>query len=174
MQKQITSLMLFLGLLIAFALTTVAQNESNGDKYKYRALSEIVSFNKESTDEILRKSKLEEKNDFIGVDLFFSRVRLKYLGNSRPISDDHSDLIKVWIRLQRIDQKVASLYENEILVKECDREYWIPIQKQLSEKFAKEVKVNEMVTLFVIHTGGRKAKMAKEFEWLFLSTGFDK
>lgn len=174
MKKKYSLLMLFVFFMIIFHSTASAQKENNVDKYKYRTLSEIVSFNKDSTDAILRKSKFEEKNDFIGVDLFHSRVRVQFTGKPRPISADHKDLIKMWGRLQKIDEKIINLYEEEILFKECDKEYWIPVQKKVSENFLKKVKLNDMVTLFVIHIGGRKEQMSKEFDWLFLSIEFEK
>ena len=75
--------------MATFHSTISAQKESNLDKYKYRTLAEIVTFNKDSTDEILKKSELEEKNDFIGADLFYSRVWVQFIGDERPLSDDH-------------------------------------------------------------------------------------
>lgn len=173
MQKLFNHNLLLLVFIVMFYSTAFSQKETALDKYKYRTLSEIITFNQSSTDEIIKNSKLEEQRDFIGIDLFYSRVRIQFIGKPRPISNNHRDLIKLWGKLQGIDEKIISLYENEILFKECDREYWIPIQENVGKSFLKEIKAKQMVTLFVIHIGGRKERMAKEFDWLFLSTGFE-
>ena len=67
-----------------------------------------------------------------------------------------------------------SLYESEFFFKEGNEGYWIPVRKKVAEAMIKEIKVNDMITLFVIHVGGRKASMAKDYDWLFLSTALEK
>lgn len=172
--KKNNQFLLLASLVLIFCSATFSQKDNELGKYKFRTLSEITLLNREATDAILRKSKLEEKQDFIGFDLFYSRARAQFTGSSRPISSDHKDLIRTWEKLQNVDRKVTSLYENEFLFKECDKEYWIPMQRKVSENILKEAKVNDMITLFVIHIGGRKAAMSKEYDWLFLSTAFEK
>lgn len=172
--KKIIWFLLLLALVGMFYSTAFSQKDKALDKYKHRTLLEITAFNHANTDEILRKSKLEDQQDFIGVDFFYSRVRVQYLGTPRPISPDHKDLIRTWAKLQNVDQKITSLYEDEFLFKECDKEYWIPMQKKVGEDVLKEIKAKDMITLFVIHVGGRKARMSKEYDWLFLSIEFEK
>ena len=173
MKKNNCLLLLFIFLAL-FSVTAFAQKDKEQNKYKQRTLAELTMFNRENTAENLRKSKVEEKFDFISVDPFYSKTRLQFTGSSRPISQDSKDLMRIWEKLLNVDKKVVSLYETELLFKECNREYWIPIQKKVSEKILDEAKANEMITLFVINVGGRKAAMAKEYDWLFLSTAFEK
>jgi hypothetical protein len=163
-----------------FVLVLIFSSYSNGwsqkewDKYKYRTLAEIISFNRDSTEKILKTAKLDEKQDFIGADLFYSRIRLEYIGTPRTISTNHRDLITLWARLQNIDQKVVELYESEVLVKECGVEYWIPIQKKIADDNLKKLKSGEMVTLFVIYVGERKDVGVMKLDHLFLSTAIEK
>lgn len=154
--------------------TAFSQKSKEFDKYKSRTLAEIPLINREATDGILSKAKLEEKHDFISSDLLHSRARVEFTGQQRPISASHQEMIKMWSKLKNTSKKIMSLYENEFLFKEGDKEYWIPVQKPVEDAMLKELKVNDMITLFVIHVGGRKAAMAKDFEWLFLSTTYDK
>lgn len=172
--KKNNRFLLLSAFVLMFCSATFSQKDDEFSKYKFRTLSEITTLNREATDAILRKSKLEEKHDFIGFDLFYSRARVQFSGSSRPISSDHKDLIKTWEKLQNVDRKLTSLYENEFLFKECDKEYWIPMQKKVSESLLKEARANDTITLFVVHIGGRKAAMTKEYDWLFLSTAFEK
>lgn len=58
------------------------------------------------------------------------------------------------------------------LFKECDNEYWIPVQKQVIPHFAKELKKGDMVSLFIVRVGGEKAK--DRWDWLFIVNEFQK
>jgi hypothetical protein len=161
-------------LVLTFCGVAFAQTEKSFDKYKPRTLAEIPLINREATDEILRKAKLEEQQGFISYDLLYSRAKVQFTGQQRAVSQSHQELIKTWSKLQKIGKKITSLYENEFLFKEGDREYWIPVQKKVEEDMLKEIKANDTITLFVVHVGGKKEPMAKDFEWLFLSTAFEK
>lgn len=156
------------------SLITYAQKDSALDKYKFRTLSEITLFNRETTDEILKKTKLEDKTDFIGIDLLQSRVRVQFTEKSRPISESHQALINQWKKLMNVDEKVVSFYKKEFLFKECEKEYWIPVPEKIGESLGKKLKSDEMTTLFVVYIGGRKEVNVKDFEWLFLVTEFEK
>jgi hypothetical protein len=174
MQMKIKLYLLSFILLIGFYSTTFSQETSPWEKYKFRTLSEIIKLNEAGLAQGKELPKLADQWDFISADLFHSQARVTFAGASRPISTIHQELIKHWGTSLRIDQKTLDLYENEYLFKECEKEFWIPVQKQVSEFFPKELKPNDMITLFVIHVGGRKEKNIKEFDWLFLSTEFEK
>lgn len=162
-------------LLLIFSSTIFSQkNKSDLDIYKFRTLSEVINFNKQTTDEMLKKTKLEDESAFIGIDLFHSRVRVQYIGKPRPISESHKEMMATWSRLQNIDSKIVKSYETEILVRECDKEYWIPIQAVVGKDFLKKIKIGEMVTIYAVHLGGKKEKMASEYDWLFLASTFEK
>lgn len=161
-------------LILTFCATAFAQKEKNFDKYKARTLAGIPLINRQTTDDILRKAKLEEKQDFISFDLFYSRVRVEFTGERRAVAPSRLELIKTWGKRQNISKKNTSLYENKFLFKEGDRQFWIPVEKKLEEALLKDIEANDMITLFVIHVGGRKAAMANDYDWLFLSTAFEK
>lgn len=166
--------MLVISFILLFYSFVFPQKESDLKIFKQRTLLEVTLFNRENTDDILKRTKLEDKTDFIGVDLFHSRARVQFIGNPRIISASHQEVIKIWRKLQHIDEKAVSFYEKEFLFKECDKEYWIPVPKKVGESLEKNLKSGEMVTLFVIHLGGRKEPNVKDFEWIFLANGFEK
>lgn len=166
--------MIWVILLILLQSSAFSQKKSSFDKYKERSLSEIIELNREGTDQILRKAKIDEQHGFIGIDPFYSKARLQYVGTPRPISPTHQSLIKTWSKLQRVDKKFTSLYENEYLFKEGETEYWIPVQKPGSDRIEADLRSGEMVTLFVIYVGGQKEKNIEDFSSLFLSIAFEK
>lgn len=160
--------------VLGFYSAAFSQDESPWDKYKFRTLPEIIKFNDGVVAESMKITKPAGKTDLISADLFHSKVRISFVGTSRPISKTHQELMTHWSKSLGFSQDTINLYEKEFLFKDCDKEYWIPVQKKVSEFFPKELKPGDMVTLFVIHVGGRKESAAKEFDWLFLSTEFEK
>ena len=160
--------------VVFFSSATFSQNQVNADKYKPRTLAEVVDLNRVGTDPILKKAKLEERQGFIGIDPYFSKAKVQFLGKSRPLSSEHSGLISNWKKLQRVDKKFVSLYENEYLFKEVDIEYWIPLQKEMAISLEQNVKSGETVALFVIYVGAEKESNVSQFSSLFLATAFEK
>ncbi len=164
-------------LLLTIALVgpafVFAQKDKSLDKYKPRTLAEIAAISRKNTEQLLAKTKIGERSDFISLDLFYSRVRLQFLGDVRPLAADHRDLMKTWSKLQNVGKKTTDLYEEEFLFKEGERQYWIPMQKKIGEGLRQEIAPGETTTLFVIHVGGRTAAMSPQFEWLFLSVGYE-
>ena len=172
--RNVNRILYSLIVVLMFFSFTSAQKRRDLEKYKLRTLSDILVINSETTDDILRKTKLEDKSDFISFDLFYSRVRVEFTGKNRSLSTDHKDLIKTWSKLQRTGEKTIKLYEDEFLFKENGSEYWIPVQKKVGDAMLQELKPDDIITLFVIHVGGRKAAMSREYDWLFLSIQFVK
>lgn len=165
-------LLLLTAFISLFSLAVFSQKDS--EKYKPRTLAEIPLINRETTDKILSRTKLEDKTDFISFELLHSRIKAEFTGQQRVIPQSRQEMIKMWGKLQNISKKITSLYENEFLFKEGNKEYWIPVQKKVEESILKEIKANDMITLFVIHVGGRKEAMSKDYDWLFLSTAWEK
>lgn len=159
--------------IFLFSSFALSQKRSDKDKYKSRSLGEIIALNRDGTDQILKTAKISDRHGFIGIDLFYSKVRLKYIGLPRPISKEHQGLVKNWEKLQKVDKKFIALYENEFLFKEGDAEYWIPVQKALGEHLVENLKSNDLINLFVVYVGAFKAQDVKDFSSLFLITGYE-
>ena len=163
--------MLFVG---AFTVTAAAQGDFPYEKYKQRTLAELIA----DGSNLPVKSdgnKVLPRPDFVfDADFNFSRVRVRFMDRSRPISVESKELLSFWQKSFAIDQEVIDLYQDEYLFKECDTEYWIPVQKQVSSYFPKELKPGDMITLFLLRSAGKKLKDGKSYSFLFLSTEFDK
>ncbi len=120
-------------------------------EYKSRTLSEFAEMDSDVT-----KRDYKEKQLLIHAKPFYSAIRVKYVGTSRPVSTDKKNLFKLWQGSIGYDPKVLTLLENEYLFKECDKEYWIPVQKQVAAYFPKEMKEGDMITLYLMAVGGLK------------------
>jgi hypothetical protein len=78
----------------------------------------------------------------------------------------------MWVEIFGVRPDILSLLEKELLIIECNSEYWIPVQKQLIPHFERELKSGDMVSLFIVRVGGEKAN--EKWEWLFLVNEFQK
>ncbi|MFV0387689.1 MAG: hypothetical protein ACK5NT_02950 [Pyrinomonadaceae bacterium] len=108
----------------------------------------------------------------ISANPFYSAIRVEYTAKSRKLSDDKLNLFKIWVGMLNLNSKVLERLESEYLFKECDREFWIPVQKQVAAYFPKELKEGDMVTLYVMAVGGLKPK--NDWEYVFLTNEFRK
>lgn len=162
--------------ILAFAITLTLHGSAfsqKSKKYPLRTLAAIISLNRDGTDLTLRKAKLEERRDFIGIDTMNSVVKLQFAGGPQTISEAHRTLINWWGKLQRVDKKFLQLYTDEFLFKENDVEYWIPIQAKDKDVIPSKFHAGDTITLTVLYIGAIKEKNEKTFSSLFLSAGFE-
>jgi hypothetical protein len=154
-------------LLFVFAFSAIAQTAySQGfpyQEYKTRDLSELVKIGS-ATD--------NSQKVLIYANSFYSAIRVEYTGKSRPVSSEKMNLFKGWQSSLEVDPKVLTLLKDEYLFKECDQEYWIPVQKQVAAFFPKELKAGDKITLYLMAVGGLKTNAGWDF--VFLTNEFKK
>jgi len=103
---------------------------------------------------------------------FYSAVRVTYVGTSRPLTTEKKTLYKMWQESLGIDPKIPTMLENEYLVRECDKEYWVTVQKQVAGYFPKELKSGDRITLYLMVVGG--VKITDKWDFVFLVNEFRK
>lgn len=159
-------------LFVVAAGSARAQDRFPYEEYKSRTLAEIVALDADAKNADVITGKKDAPQMVLHADFLHSQVRLKFMNKSRPVSPERKALLKMWQTTFGIDEKIAALYENEYLFKECASEYWIPVQKQVAAYFAKELKENDMVSLYLMRGGGVKTGAA--WDWVFLVNEFQK
>ena len=145
--------------------STIAQN-FDYDRYKPRTLSELIELNNPKLEEPMKKLLITSG------EWFHSQVRLQYVGTSRPFSAERKELLENWKRSFKINDETAAMFEREFLFRECGKDFWLPVQKQVAAYFPKELKEGEMITLYLFFGGGVKTKEKSDF--LFLVSEFEK
>lgn len=165
-------LLLLTLIFIGNSFTAYAQSDFPYDKYKPRTLSETINQDPEGKAADLIITKKDIPLVFSYTDLLYSQVRVKFMNKSRPFSADRKETFDLWKKTLAIDEKIVALYENEYLFKECNNEYWIPVQKQVAAFFPKELKEGDMISLFITRIGAKKIN--DNWDWLFLSSEFIK
>jgi hypothetical protein len=58
------------------------------------------------------------------------RARVVFLGQTRPMPSTRTQLLGGWFRSQQMDSaSVLALYKREVLVREGNRRFWLPVQE---------------------------------------------
>jgi hypothetical protein len=135
------------------------------ERYKLRTLDEII---KAHSDPQL----LERTDMMLTGDTFPSRVKAIYTGSSRKITSARKQHLDMLVGSFKVDPKVISMYETEMLFIEGTEEHWLPIQKQLIPFFEKELKKGEAVVLYAEWVGAKK--ISGKWEWIFIVNEFQK
>lgn len=139
-------------------------------EYLPRTLSELVAMGEEGG-----KTMPKDKGQMIiNAKPFYSAVRVKFIGTSKPMVKEEKDYLKMWQSSLGYDEKILTLYENKYLFKECDKEYWIPVQKQVAAYFPKELTEGDIITLYLMYPGGLKLKTTDNWNFIFLVNEFQK
>src|SRR5262249_20279229 len=138
------------------------------EQYAPRTLFELV----EMTEAGAKNIPPDRGQIIINAKPFYSAIRVKYIGTSKPVTKEETDYLKMWQGSLGYDEKVPGFYENKYLFKECEKEYWIPVQKQVAAYFPKELKSGDMITLYLMFPGGQKLKPADTWNFIFLVNEF--
>jgi hypothetical protein len=156
--------MLILSFLVLLPIGCLPQQEdqSKWDKYQPRTLQSIID---------VHQKYLEELDIFLSAESFPSRVKLVYLGKSRPLEGKHYELLKDWNKMIGIKDDLVSVFGTEMLFREGKKEYWIAVQKPLLDPLPKEVVVGKQFTAYIVWMGA--IKDGDHWEWLFAMNEFD-
>lgn len=140
-------------------------------EYKTRTLSELIAMDDVEANKDFANGKGQM---IIHTKPFYSAVRVKYIGTSKLVTKEEKDYLKLWQGTLGYPEEIPQMYENKYLFKECDKEYWIPVQKQVAAYFQKELKENDMITLYLMYPGGIKLKPTDNWNFIFLVNEYQK
>jgi hypothetical protein len=112
------------------------------------------------------KSMMEEEAKMVRPDesMFLSathrqtRAEVTYTGKSRAISAGTRSFLLFWTRTLGYGKDYADLFDTEYLYKEGETDYWLPTQTPITKYFAKELKPNDKMVLFLIAAGAHRNK----------------
>lgn len=78
---------------------------------------------------------------------------VKFTGESRKTSDSTMSLISIWLETLGKSKDLAKRFEFEFKFVENGVEYWIPTQHPLPERFVKEIKKDDRITIYLSWIG---------------------
>jgi hypothetical protein len=162
--------------LLFLALTFISQTNYSQrfpyHLYDTRTLAELVELNSS----VAKKTEVAgKKNLMISANPFYSAIRLEYAGESRKLSKEKMGLFKIWmesldIKSSNSDTDIFSMFDKEYLFKECDKQYWIPVQTRTANDFPKDLKKGDKITLYLMMVGGIEDK--GKWDFIFLTNSF--
>ncbi len=156
-----------LGLLLFVAVPACWSGEFDYPSYNQSTLQEIMQKEKSHSHDEAQAAKYD---DIIQLECRFAKYRVPcgFSDDRRLISEKKKMVIKLWMEMNRIDAKLAALYQQEIQVFDGVGIYWIPIQEQLIPHIDRELVQNDSMELFIILTG------TVESEYVFIATEYEK
>ena len=150
-------------LVAAFVLVTWGSSVRAGwDQYVARTLKSVIETNQGT---IAPTSK-----EVYSASNFPSRVRVVYRGEVRSIPEPRLNYLARYLGEFRHKPEWVPLYAKEVLCREGDRDYWLPIQTSVLKFFKDEVKDGVTVELFVTWLGAYRND--GQLDWVFTINEF--
>ena len=157
--------------VLAGGLGVRAQDTFPYDQFMPRTVGELVRAGAASIDVDNDPAKVHM---MIDAKPFLSAIRLKYVGTSRPVPAERRQVLEMYQKSMQPKADIPSLVDNEYLFRECDTEYWIPVQKQVAAYFPKELKPGDMITVYLMVIGGIKLNSKDPYQPVFLIEEYKK
>lgn len=148
-------------LLLALLLAGRLSDQAPWNEYALSSLERIIEEHRGLLDQ-------GNEGDYVldpGFDRY--RVRVRYLGKPRTIPGSRRAFLGAWAKSMQRSHPVEELFDEEVLVEEASRKYWVPVQKVLVPALERELEPGDQVELFVVFIGGRVP------DWIFLVNEFD-
>jgi hypothetical protein len=164
--------LLFLALLANSPISCLPQpqEDSKWDKYLPRTIQSIMDAHSAAITEF-GAEPAEKNHVFLTADSFPSRVRLEYLGKSRPLVDKRQLLVSFWAKMMKRPEDTVNIFGTEMLFREGDKDLWIAVQRPLVDPLPKEVPLARKFTAYVMWMGAIKS--GEHWEWVFAMNEFD-
>ena len=157
---------LILALIVAGCAYAQQRDEDPWAKYVPGKLNDVIRANSSGNEQ-------QQPGVDIAIGSATIKARVVYAGKSRPISDDKRSLIKVWMQSNKYSEEVFQMFTEELLFREDDVAYWLPVQSVLIPQLKKEIHQRESVDLFVAWIGITFAEPGKR-QHVFLVNEFEK
>ena len=168
--KKIIPVALLLILISLFSQTLFAQGGFPYHLYAPRTLAELNELN----DSIKKPDNKDTKNMIISAKPFYSAIRFVYMGKNRKMAKQKWGFFRIWAESLNIKsdtgQKIEDMFEREFLFKECDKEYWIPVQTPAVKDMLRDAKKGERITLYLMMAGGIETD--GKWEYIYFTNSF--
>ena len=151
---------LFVMILALLGQASGTAEEGTWDAYVPRTLSEVIS---------QHESDAARSDNYFTSDNLPSRVKVIFLGRRRPLPRERGAFLDKYFKTVN-QPDFRKLFKTEVLVKERDKEHWLPIQTDLIPSFMEEVKSGAQVEVLVTWLGA--VRVGGKLEWIFTINEF--
>ena len=140
-----------------------AEAEGDWDAYVPRTLRSVIDANKSEV--------LPESVTLYTASNFPTRATVVYQGNVQSIPGSRLEFLKEYFEKVRQRPEWVGMYSEEVLCREGEVDYWLPIQSSVLTYFKDEVAAGASVELFVTWIGARRT--GEQVEWIFTINEFE-
>jgi hypothetical protein len=95
-----------------------------------------------------------------------SKSKVIYTGQVRNVEELKIFLLEIWMKNRGLPPKATELFEHEMLFREGESEYWLPIRNEVFDKMAARWKEGDTVIIKTLLTGVMFRGSCTE--WLFI------
>jgi hypothetical protein len=141
----------------------VAFAKAGWEDYKPGSLGAIV--------EAHRSEMVGPDTDLFSANNFPTRARVVYQGSIRPIPSDRLRFLAEYLGKFRSHPEWVPHYADEILCREGEKGYWLPIQSEVLRFLKEEIPTGSAVDLFVTWLGAHRGDAG--VDWIFTINEFD-
>ena len=81
------------------------------------------------------------------------KVGATFRGEVKPLAAESASVLDAWAKVLNISPANRALFSREIMVRQGERDYWLPIQEPVLEWLLKEVKAGGQADFYIMHAG---------------------
>ena len=127
---------------------------------------------------IIKALPIQDKNESSGVsfgfeDEFPSIVKVVFLGKTRKIPASRRSAMEMAVKVMSLNPELLNMFQSELLFTEGKTTYWLPVQEQSVPYYFEELKVGDLVDLYLIILATRKNVDGK-IDHIFLVNEFQR
>ena len=148
--------------LLTFLVFAARVAIAKWDAYVPRTLQAVIDANQARV--------TAEAPHFLAADPYPTKARLVYDGRLQPIPAERYAFLAEYMGTIKGHADWARTFTTEILCREGEARYWIPIQGPLVPRMGKEVAPGDALDVYVTLVGARRK--GSEVDWVFTINEF--
>ncbi len=132
------------------------------DVYEWTTIEEIIATHLPYVEEAPSGLTL------FGIDESKYRVHVTYLGETRPVTEDHYALLNAFLQIyfppEQVEQWLMQ-YQEELLMQEGEVTYWMPCQVDVADRIRQYIQPNSEMTVYITYPGTNA--FHRPLDWVF-------
>jgi molybdopterin converting factor small subunit len=141
-----------------------SQDESGGSVYISQPLTSAIDKNLEGSG--------RKQGFLIDARQVKSKSKVIYTGEVRKVGEKKLRFLQLWLESRGLPPNVIELLQQEMRVREGEKDYWLPVRKKILDDIAERVKKGDEIVIHTILAGG--VSQADSIEWVFVVGDFSK
>jgi hypothetical protein len=132
------------------------------EAYKWTTIEEIIETHLPYVEEAPNGLTL------FGINESKYRVHVTYLGESRPVTEDHYALLSAFLQIYFPPDQVEhwlTQYQEEFLMQEGEATYWMPCQVGTADRIRQYIQPNTEMTVYITYPGTNA--FHRPLDWVF-------